>query len=258
MQRKDGLTKVFKMFLGDIVYTEKRDKTDKVLVKAIEYQVEDEEFNEIKRDYRGNVQYSTMITKLCSFNPRSEFIIKVITDLLKDKNNKQLIILAHNKNLLAYIFDSIKHNNIATVGYYIGGMKDKNLKESESKKIIVATYAMASEALDIKSLTTLVMVTPKTEITQAVGRILRTKDHNPLIVDIIDQHAVFKKQWNKRRIFYKKQNYKIIYTTKEKYSTDNWEVLYDPDNKKGKGNSTDKDTIIDPNNIVLGKCMINI
>ena len=28
MQRKDGLTKVFKMFLGDIVYTEKRDKTD--------------------------------------------------------------------------------------------------------------------------------------------------------------------------------------------------------------------------------------
>ena len=34
---------------------------------------------------------------------------------------------------------------------------------------------MASEALDIKTLTTLVMATPKTDITQAVGRILPLK-----------------------------------------------------------------------------------
>ena len=32
---------------------------------------------------------------------------------------------------------------------------------------------MASEALDIKSLTTLIMATPKVDIEQSVGRILR-------------------------------------------------------------------------------------
>ena len=47
MNRKDGLTKVFKMFLGEIIYTEKRKADDSVLVKAISYEVDDEEFNEI-------------------------------------------------------------------------------------------------------------------------------------------------------------------------------------------------------------------
>ena len=83
MQRKDGLTKVFKMFLGDIIYSEKREGDDNVLVKAMTYSTDDVEFNKIKLDYRGNPQYSTMITKLCTFNNRSEFIINIIKDLLR-------------------------------------------------------------------------------------------------------------------------------------------------------------------------------
>ena len=210
MQRKDGLTKVFKMFLGDIIYSEKREGDDNVIVKAMTYKTDDVEFNKVKLDYRGNPQYSTMITKLCTFNNRSEFIIDIIQDLLKEPTNKQLMILAHNRNLLKYLHDAIDTRNIASVGYYVGGMKEADLKESEDKKIIVATYSMAAEALDIKTLTTLILATPKTDVTQAVGRILRVKHEQPLVVDIIDQHSVFMRQWKKRESFYKKNNYKII------------------------------------------------
>ena len=52
---------------------------------------------------------------------------------------------------------NILKENIASVGYYIGVMKDKDLKISEGKKIIIATYARAEEALDIKSLTSLML-----------------------------------------------------------------------------------------------------
>jgi superfamily II DNA or RNA helicase len=76
MQRKDGLTKVFKMFLGDIVYSEERESTDTVLVKAIQYVTPDAEFNTMCYDYRGSPAYSTMISKLCAFNGRSEFILQ--------------------------------------------------------------------------------------------------------------------------------------------------------------------------------------
>ena len=48
-------------------------------------------------------------------------------------------------------------------------MKDADLKVSETKKIIVATYAMASEGLDIKTLSTLFLVSPRTDVVQAVG-----------------------------------------------------------------------------------------
>ena len=233
MQRKDGLSKVFKMFLGPIIYKEKNSKNTNVLIKAIQYSNADEQFNEIVYDFRGNPQYSTMISKLCKCEERSDFIISVIKDLFTKNNSQQIIVLAHNKNLLTYLFKSIEEQNFATVGYYVGGMKENALKLSESKNIIIATYSMASEALDIKTLTTLVMATPKTDVTQSIGRILRTKHTQPLVVDIIDKHELFRKQWQKRQKYYFKNNYTIQQTTNHLYNSDNWtEIVKTTTNKK--------------------------
>ena len=228
MTRKDGLTKVFKMYLGDILYKSKLNSEHKVLVKAIEYITNDEEFNEVEYDYRGNPKFSTMITKLCKFNRRSEYILNIIEKELELNNNQQIIVLAHNKSLLTYLHDAISHRNIASVGYYVGGMKEEYLKVSESKQIIIATYAMASEGLDIPTLTTLIFATPKTDITQSVGRILRTKHNNPLVIDIIDSHDIFKNQWAKRKAFYINNKYKIIQTSD--YTRNIWDIKYDPCN----------------------------
>ncbi len=229
MQRKDGLTKVFKMFLGDIIHKEKTDTSEhKVIVKAIHYKVDDEDFNEIKYDYRGNPLYSTMISKLCSYNHRSEFILKVLQTELEQNAEQQIMILAHNKSLLTYLHSAIEHRSIASVGYYIGGMKEADLKLSENKKVIIATYAMASEGLDIKTLTTLIMASPKTDVCQSVGRILRTKHSSPMVVDIIDKHDIFEKQWHKRRQYYMKQKYNIISSDNNSYFNNEWQTIYDP------------------------------
>ena len=83
--------------------------------------------------------YSSMISKLCEYNRRSEFILSILQDILKENPNQQIMILAHNKNLLKYLYEAIVYRNIATVGYYIGGMKESALKETESKKIVIAT-----------------------------------------------------------------------------------------------------------------------
>lgn len=233
MNRKDGLSFVFKMFLGPVVYKEKRDTEDNVLVKKFDFHDDDPDYSNEVTDYRGNIQYSTMISKLCNNEHRSNFIIEIVRDLLKNdtKNKEQLIILGHNKSLLNYLYDVIKNNNIASVGYYLGGMKEASLKESETKKIVIGTYSMASEALDIPSLTILIMATPKTDIEQSVGRILRTKHSQPQVIDIVDQHDVFKKQFKKRMTFYKKQNYKVVqYTSSLKME----KVLYEPDSSKTK------------------------
>ena len=247
MQRKDGLTKVFKMFLGDIIYKEKRDGNDKVIVKAYTFLTNDEDFNEVKYDYRGNPAYSTMISKLCTYNPRNEYIIKIIIDTLNKDENQQLMILAHNKNLLTYFYKGLEHRGFDSIGYYVGGMKEKDLKISETKKIIIATYAMASEALDIKTLTTLVMATPKTDVTQSVGRILRTKHIQPLVIDIIDNHDLFQNQWNKRLTYYMKENYQVYHSDSKNYGE--YETLYEPGQKKQ----------IKPKKEPLkGKCLIKI
>lgn len=236
MQRKDGLTKVFKMFLGDIVYSEERETTDTVLVKAIQYVSDDNDFNEMCYDYRGNPAYSTMISKLCAFSHRSEFILQVLENELKETKygTMQVMILAHNKNLLTYLHDAIEHRKFATVGYYVGGMKEADLKKSETCQVIIATYAMASEALDIKTLTTLFLATPKTDVIQAVGRILRVKHERPLVVDFIDTHDVFSSQWQKRRKYYASNNYTIMHTRSNLYAANKWTILLPAGSGKNK------------------------
>lgn len=235
MQRKDGLTKVFKMFLGDVVHKEKTNTSEhSVIVKAIYYENCDDDFNEIQYDYRGNPLYSTMISKLCNYSHRTEYILKIIENELKNNNEQQIMILAHNKTLITYLYKAIEHRNLCTVGYYIGGMKEADLKLSEDKKVIIATYAMASEGLDIKTLTTLVMASPKTDVCQSVGRILRTKHVSPLVIDIIDSHGIFIKQWQKRKQYYTKQKYKILSTKNDDYFKDKWEIINDPSNKETK------------------------
>jgi superfamily II DNA or RNA helicase len=141
---------------------------------------------------------------------------------------QQIMILAHNRNVLTYLHDAIAGRNIATVGYYVGGMKEKALKETESKQVVIATFSMAAEGLDIRSLTTLIMVTPKTDIEQSIGRILRERHSQPIVVDIVDTHDLFKNQWRKRKTFYKKANYKIIYTDSYSYTpdTNKWTTLF--------------------------------
>ena len=90
MTRKDGLTKVFKMFLGDVFHKEALKTNNNVNVRLYKFEVEDNDFNEVIYDYRGNPQYSTMISKLCNYNKRTEFIL----DILKNLHYKKI---HHNK-----------------------------------------------------------------------------------------------------------------------------------------------------------------
>jgi len=265
VERKDGLTKVLYMFIGDKIYSETRKSDDPVCVRGIEYVSTDGEFNECEYDFRGNPKYSTMISKLCEFGPRSDFIVRVLGDLVKEighcdrdrdqdqnqheetsLNRGQIMVLCHNRSLLTYLHDAIVHKNIAPVGYYVGGMKQTALQDTETKRIVLATYAMAAEALDIKTLSILVMATPKTDITQSVGRILRVRHENPIIVDIIDSHEIFQNQWRKRKTFYRKCNYRIQASTSIRYQgvATEWKAVFEPRQGKESSGSDDPPKIM--------------
>ena len=56
------------------------------------------------------------------------------------------------------------------------------------------------------------------------------------MVDIIDEHQPFKNQWSKRKVFYKKQNYKIIGTDSYNYDSNisKWKIIYQSINNEQK------------------------
>jgi superfamily II DNA or RNA helicase len=89
-------------------------------------------------------------------------------------------------------------------------MKTDNLKKSNECRIIIATYQMASEGYDNPGLDTLVLASPKCNVEQAVGRILRKKNENlPLVIDVNDTISVFNNWHRKRLSLYKSKNFKV-------------------------------------------------
>jgi len=263
VERKDKLTKLLHMFIGKMIFSSERKQDDPVCVRGIEFISNDPAFCETETDFRGKPKYSTMISKLCEFGPRKDFVVRVLNDLIEEHPEKQIMVLVHNRSLLTYLHDAIVHRGFATTGFYVGGMKQAALKETESKQIVLATFAMAAEALDIKTLSTLVMATPKTDITQSVGRILRAKHENPVIVDIVDSHDIFQNQWKQRKRYYKKCNYRIRSIDSKKYSgmcvdwtaDKTWLWAFEP---KAIPDAAEEVESTEPVTIFGGKCCINM
>jgi superfamily II DNA or RNA helicase len=71
---------------------------------------------------------------------------------------------------------------------------------------------MASEGMDIPALNTVNLCSPKSDIEQSVGRILRKKHAiSPLVIDVIDEdYQNFMTQFYIRLRFYKKMNYRAV------------------------------------------------
>ena len=229
LERKDGLTKVIHHFIGPTVYSDPaglQSDDGSVLVRGIEFISDDPEFNHVVTDYRGNTQFSTMITKLCSHAPRIQFLVRTLAELVRETPDAQILVLGHNRCLLVSLHDALVAGKIATAGYYLGGMKQAALEASTGQQIILASYAMASEGFDHKNLSILVMITPKTDIVQSVGRIFRQKHARPLIVDIVDKHETFQNQWRKRRAYYKKCGFRIHQSTNLAPTT--YKIVYEP------------------------------
>jgi superfamily II DNA or RNA helicase len=209
--RKDGLTKVLKYNIGDIIYSVK--SYDKNIVKVDRYLLnsEDENYNKAVSNFRGSAQSSTMINNIARCRNRTELIVQIIMEEINKNENRQILILSDRREHLDDIFNQSKSKGLESIGYYVGGMKKEKLKESESCRLILGTYPMAKEGLDIPSLNGLILATPISDIVQSIGRIDRIKHCNivPLIVDIVDKFSIYENQARKRFALFKKKKYQI-------------------------------------------------
>jgi len=223
--RDDGLTRVFEWYIGRPVYQEKvRDPDPTVVVRAVWFRSDDDAYLSLPTDWKGDIVTARLLGQICDFRPRIERVIEIIKDICKD-SRRQLLVLSERKELLAAYEEGILAQRTEgdqeiispwklRVGYYVGGMKDEKLKENASgAQILLATYAMASEALNIKTLNAVILATPRKKIEQSTGRILRLRPEQrivePIIYDIIDQHDTYVRQWWVRQRYYKQCTYTI-------------------------------------------------
>jgi superfamily II DNA or RNA helicase len=217
LDRKDGLRKVFEWFLGKVV-NDIVERSDKQLsIKMVKYFDTDSEYGIERVIWGGKLNTSAMISDICAYEPRVTRIIEEYTQLIRKEPGRKTLVLSGRREHLNMLKNEFIDNGYKSIGYYVGGMKEAELKLSESCDIILATYSMASEGMDIPILNTLILASPIGDIEQAVGRIQRQKAHErvyePYIIEIWDQYSIFQNQGLRHMKFYKKNGYSFIKDT---------------------------------------------
>jgi superfamily II DNA or RNA helicase len=212
--RKDGLMFVANWFLGPLLYTsDTGDKEDRgVHVEVYEYKNDDPTFNEILYNAQGVMFTSLMINKLAECEDRTRWLVGILEDVLDETPHRQVLVLSdrvqHTKDLLAALPESLRDRSA------ILSTDVKAAARAEfcaTKTILIATYAMCKEGFDVPTLNTLLMATPRPDVDQIVGRILRVEKSArtavPLILDIVDPQ--FRRQFQERNGLYKKRSYTV-------------------------------------------------
>jgi superfamily II DNA or RNA helicase len=212
-ERKDKLMRVINWFLGPILYQSNADdKIDAgVRVEYVEFETDDEAFNTVELNKAGVMSTVHMINKVVEFEARNKLIIELIEDIYSEPDRNVLVLtdrVEHTKKILSMLPE---HTQKET-GILSSGMKPGVRDEfCASKRILISTYQLVKEGFDVQKLNTLVMATPRPDIEQIVGRILRVEKSKrttePLIIDIVD--PTFRRQFQQRLSLYKERSYVI-------------------------------------------------
>jgi superfamily II DNA or RNA helicase len=217
--REDGLSKVFTWFLGDPVYWEKtREPDPTVEVKGIFVETKDTLYNTVPTDWRGEVVMARLLGNILGCEDRNKEIVRWILRLCEEPSRRVLVLserIGHLNRIEELVTAAAAAPEDAlTMAYYVGGMKEKIREEgAATARVLLASYAMASEAMNIKTLNTVILASPRKHVEQSTGRILRIRPDQrhvpPVIIDIVDEHSMYQGQWRKRLTYYRKCAYQI-------------------------------------------------
>jgi hypothetical protein len=167
---------------------------------------DDPEFREAPPVSRfGKINMAGMITRLTELENRNQKILEILREL---EPTRRVLILTDRREHCFWLKEHIENSEL-----YIGGMNEKELEHSTHHRVIIATYSMAQEGLDIPVLDTLIMATPHSDVIQAVGRIMREtpgKVNAPLIIDIVDCWSIFYSMHRKRSVFYASAGFQTV------------------------------------------------
>ena len=201
-ERKDNLTDVINWHLNGVCFEAQRKQDKRTIVEKVRY--EQIAYKEAAPTFwNKQLALCKIMDILCNDSIRNSLVIDKVSRLYEEGRN--VLVLSDRRSHCTSLHGALVERG-ANAGLFLGGIKQEVLDSiAESCQVIIGTYAMAAEGLDIPKLNTLVMATPKGDVRQTTGRILRGSgsEVSPKIVDIVDQWGPLIAQANRRDSFYR-------------------------------------------------------
>jgi superfamily II DNA or RNA helicase len=215
-RRSDGLQPVFEWHIGKIIA--KMEGGNEVIPKIHQkkFSISFPEHMYCWRDDDGNIKklfLGKLVSLLAGTLSRTQWFVKELVRAAAA--GRKCMLLSDRREHLDDIKGLLERGGTtATIGYYVGGMKKEERERSAECDIILGTFQMAKEGLDIPEIDTLFLATPKTDVEQSVGRILRYHEDKkePIVVDLVDTIPICIDFARKRSAQYKRLKWTICAT----------------------------------------------
>jgi len=205
--RRDGLGPLLAWSLGDVLFRAARPATE-VRVACLKYT------GGAQREFRsrdGRAMIARMQTTLCDEPRRNAMIAREVAALYYA--GRHTIVLSDRLEQLRALRLLVTSLGVpaAEIADYVGSTRPAAREAAEACDVILSTYSMAREGLDVPRLDTLVMASPIGGVEQAVGRIQRggADTQVPLVVDVHDPFGPFERMHAGRRAYYRKAGFDV-------------------------------------------------
>jgi superfamily II DNA or RNA helicase len=202
--RKDGLRKYVEYLLGPVAIS---CPTDFSRVKVLRYIYKDARIN-AHATAKDHLQRCLMVNDATRDFERTLFLLKVVLNIVKESPRCILVLTERVQQVDDFAKWFAQSGCTEPVARLHAGVPREQVLDAASARVVVANYPMASEALDIPHLDTMVGLTPMVGfIEQVVGRIVRIADDKrvPLVVDVVDNIGLFAGMARTRSKWYKAQ-----------------------------------------------------
>jgi len=134
-----------------------------------------------------------MVTMLTTIPERNALLVRLISE----SPGKHILVLTDRREHASWLV-----KNLESAALYIGGMGQDALDTATKSRVVVGTFSLAQEGLDIPTLDTIFLVTPHSDVKQAIGRVLRGASR-PVIWDVVDSWSILYSMWRKRLAAYR-------------------------------------------------------
>jgi superfamily II DNA or RNA helicase len=232
--RKDKLRKVFDWQLGEVICKVESKVTQRVDVRTVSFDDPDVitmEDGTIVVKLHGDQPFvyrervpalrCKLLEHVVTSVSRRQLLLTVVAEYAAD-SNRRILVLSERRAQLTELGHELDKKGLS-YGFYWGGVKQAALDDAAEQQIVLGTFHMASEGMDIPILNTVVLASPRSDVQQSVGRILRRTDHPvvPCVVDIVDARIpCFANSRHIRNKFYRKCGFRVDGKDKNKKTAD--------------------------------------
>lgn len=197
--RDDGYNCLFDMFFGNqkVKYMLQR----KHIVYAVKTGFRPTEDYKIK-DFKKKIDWNAILDEQSKNEDRNKLILRIVQKF----NDRVFLILVKRVEQGQFLLQSL-----LALGENATSLLGKQQTYDKNARILIGTNSKIGTGFDHPRLDTLLVAADMVAYyIQFIGRIMRRKDVEPIIFDLVDSHPTLKKHFEKRSKIYSKHGGEII------------------------------------------------